>query len=325
MSNTVRVYGVGGAGVNIVTQVLDVHSNAPGIADTEFSVIDTSRSNLDKNTDKKIGEYLVPGMDGTGKDRAFAKRLIEPHLDKILQEHPPAQFNIVIFSLSGGTGSVGGPLIIRELINRGIDVVGLAVGNTSNGKEALNSMGGVGTLQGFSKKLKSSMAIEFHWIDKETTMSQADRMVSRSVNALTILNSGENPAMDTKDIHNWLNFHNHTTIPPQLVEFFVNVEDPNEERKLDIAAISTASLLLDKDTPQLELNQPYGCFGWVNAAVREGTKEPRNFHFILTTATLNDMINDVKARVDELNKSSEQLSKTAVIQVEGADDDGFVI
>lgn len=324
MSN-VRVYGCGGCGVNLVTKTLTPEETGPGYAKMNFTIVDTSSSNLDKNNNPNVGKFLVPGMDGTGKDRAFAKKMIEPHINAILEENTPGQFNIVIFSLSGGTGSVAGPLLIREMINRGIDVVGIAVGNTSNGKEAENSLKGVGTLQGLSSKLSSSMVVEFHWIDANTSMNHADEMIARSVRALSILNSGKNHAMDSKDIHNWLNFHKHTTVPPQLVEFFIAVEESGQERNITIPAISTASLLLSKEEAQLELNQPYGCTGWLAPAVVEGSTVPKNVHFILAAATLNDTISKVAEIVDRMKKAEQQLATSTIIRVDGADDDGFCL
>lgn len=99
---TLKIYAAGGGGVNIAQNILNIPKGAAGFPEYEITRIDTSMSNIDtKNTE--LGNYFfIPGVEGAGKDRKFGYDIIAPHIDKILIDNKPADFNIVIFGLAGG-------------------------------------------------------------------------------------------------------------------------------------------------------------------------------------------------------------------------------
>lgn len=98
-----------------------------GFAAIDPAFIDTSRSNLTPEIpEEKI--YILDNTDGSGKVRRENHAQISSSIKHILQSQQPGEFNIVVFSASGGSGSVLGPLIVSELLARGLPVVVLTAG-----------------------------------------------------------------------------------------------------------------------------------------------------------------------------------------------------
>ena len=98
--NTIAIYGVGGAGINLVAPYLNIE-NDEHLAVIKPLLIDTSTSNIGSvNADKST--YLVEGLDGSGKIRKENHVAIGRSISQAAIELPPEMFNIVVFSAAGG-------------------------------------------------------------------------------------------------------------------------------------------------------------------------------------------------------------------------------
>ena len=328
--NVISIYACGGAGINIATQALKIPSGATGFPDIEITLVDTSDSNIDKESIKDKNIYLIPGLDGSGKDRRFGYENAAPHIVPILRNYKPKDFSIIIFSLSGGSGSTIGPLLVKELIERDQNVFCFVIGNLANGTEAENSLKTIATLQGISSKLKKPIVAKFYENDDETPRGFVDIQIENDIRALSILLSGMNIELDDEDIHNFLYYN---TLPSmkqlnaQLVDLVVYHKKEDSRDPTGFIAIAVASLLSDKSDPLLLMGQPYGCVGFMPPALIESTQSKMNpFHFILTNAHLNDRIEKFNKVVRDFELSKEQIAKTANLKLtEGINEDGFVL
>jgi hypothetical protein len=103
MKHTLSIYGCGGAGSNIVQHYVDLPQDPerPLYPKTTLNLLDTSDSNLTKSKNK-VNHFVVPGLEGAGKHRTKAYDGVETHIVNILNDHKPGQFNIVVYSASGG-------------------------------------------------------------------------------------------------------------------------------------------------------------------------------------------------------------------------------
>ena len=100
VKGTLRLYGAGGAGINCISIFNDVKPDL-GAASILTTYIDTSRSNL-KPEFKEDDCFLLKGVDGSGKIRRENHKEISESIKKILLDHKPGDFNIVVSSASGG-------------------------------------------------------------------------------------------------------------------------------------------------------------------------------------------------------------------------------
>src|SRR5690606_24044429 len=109
-------------------------------------LVDTSTSNVGEGN--SIPFFHVPGMTGAGKKRQVAFHGANDQMVELLKQYKPSPtMNLVIFSLSGGSGSVLGPLLAEELIKRGYPTVCLIVGSIVSKIEAHNTNATLKTIE----------------------------------------------------------------------------------------------------------------------------------------------------------------------------------
>ena len=130
---SVSVLACGGCGINLlrlgykdlVHQVSDVRR------------YDTSTANL------RDGEEYIPVANGDGSGKVRAEHAGE--VPKVLAalsdgEIGLCDINIVLFSLAGGSGSVIGPLLIKDIERRGGKAVAMVVSSTVSEQDTVNSL-----------------------------------------------------------------------------------------------------------------------------------------------------------------------------------------
>mgnify|MGYP005850219109 CR=1 FL=1 len=100
MTGTIRIYGAGGAGINIASQ-FQTRPEQTGYASPQPVYIDTSSSNIKNHIDKK-DLYLLEATDGSGKIRKENANEIQNVIKNVLLEMKPLDLNVVVFSASGG-------------------------------------------------------------------------------------------------------------------------------------------------------------------------------------------------------------------------------
>ena len=134
---SVTVIGCGGCGINMVRRSL---GNLRACA--KYRYIDTSYSNVQSGE-----EVIVVDGEGSGGVRAeLAAKILKKVAAISSEDIHLADINIVVFSMSGGSGSVLAPLLIREIKRRGKLVVAMAVasseslGHTDNLHKTLQSL-----------------------------------------------------------------------------------------------------------------------------------------------------------------------------------------
>lgn len=109
------MYGAGGCGINTVSYYNDnsvIEQSAelndeqgqpisPITAEIKTVYIDASHSNLqEKFRDEDV--FILPNVDGSGKVRRENHKEITKVIKQVLLQHEPGDFNVVVFSASGG-------------------------------------------------------------------------------------------------------------------------------------------------------------------------------------------------------------------------------
>lgn len=209
-----RVYAAGGTGANIVSQIRDL--------DVETCYIDTSKSNLSGIDDDLI--FLTPDMDGGGKNRSLVYDKFRHHVDDILIRFKPSdRLNVVISSLSGGSGSIIGPMVTKELISKGYNVIVIAVDSQHSVKEIDNTVKTLKTYQSFSDLTKKPISMFYI---ENTSRKEADQHAIRFINLLSLLvNKDHTAEFDTADLSNFINFTNVTDNQPSVSIIEINANE----------------------------------------------------------------------------------------------------
>lgn len=218
-------------------------------------------------------------------------------------------------------------MLHRELLTRDKCVISICIGNTSNGKEAENTLNTIATLQGISRTLDRPVVASFYNNDDRTSRILVDQHIEDDVRVMALLLSGNNEELDSEDIHNFLYFTKKTGIPSQVADMKIYSKTADSTDPSGYVAIAVASILPSREDRQINLGQPYGCTGYMPVGVTEASSAIINpMHFILTNAYMNQRLEDYKAIVDQFKASMEQLSKTAILNIaEVSDGNGFVL
>lgn len=292
----VNFYFCGGAGANIGHNAFSAGiADFAGFGDPNVVIIDSSKSNIPPMQQYSL--ELLEGVDGFGKDKKQAKRVIESQLPELLKRHLPSLLNVVVFSVSGATGSTVGPALIEAILKQNKAVVGICIVSKECEQTAANSLMTIGDLAKISKENSKPVVISFHDnSDNDGRLDQVNRRIITELRALLILGSGQNSGLDSADINNLFNYNNVRKIEPQLVDLLIHFTAETIETTQAIASVSLMSSMEQK---LIEIEQVYSSVGYLPTEILKAVKEssqPDQYHFIVT----NELM---KSRMERLHKS----------------------
>ena len=305
----IRIYGCGGAGINIASAFQG--ANEEGVATPVVSYIDTSRSNLTVNTPDEAC-YILKDLDGSGKIRAENHVQISNEIKSILLGHKPLDFNVVVFSCSGGSGSVIGPLLVAELLARDEAVVCVVVGSDESSITANNTLKTLKSLEAIARRSEKPVVMNYNHNSRGTPRSAQDAAMQYVVACLSLLCYKNIAEMDTKDVSNFLRFDRTTSVPAQLalLEIVKHADDIDPRS----TPISIASIMQSADEPGINIVPEYHCAGYAKLPM-SGVS---SLHYVISVEPVNKiagMLSDTLRGLDEVRQS-----RVATTSIVGKDD-----
>ena len=299
---TIRIFAAGGGGTNIVYQLERLRSNTePGFARIETAYIDTARSNVRADIPAD-SLYLVDGKDGSGGVRSENHMDINERIPEILQQFRPVDLNIIVGTLAGGSGSVIGPLIVKELLKRNQQVIVVGVGDVSSRIFARNTRNTIATYENFAAETGWPVVMHYLENSREFTRTVIDQKVGDLVVLLSALFSGQNRELDSQDLFNFLHFNNKkvTTFEPQLVTLHLVSGDAQVNDLGNI--ISVATLANDGQDVGLSITPDYHCTGYLSREFPAKLADRAPHHFV----TADGIKPQILAALDELIASLDE-------------------
>lgn len=289
---TTHIYACGGGGITITADLNDF-VDVNGFSNTRVSRLDTSDKNINANMPLS-SVFLLENADGSGKQRNHNYRPVVASMDKILAKHQPADYNIVIFTAGGGSGSVLGPVLVGELLKRKAPVIALVIGSHGDETQAENTVNTLKSLAGVQSTANRPVVFSYFEVSQQCSQADVDKQVRSILMVLLNLLDSNNTIIDNKDIINFLDWTNvRKQIPAQLAALEVFIDDelvdihgqspitmatiyPNAERNgLGVtAAYSTDGIRSDVPT-----NSPYA-----NATV----------HYVVSAAPVKPIFNEAE-------------------------------
>ena len=323
-SGNVRIYGAGGCGINIASVIGNRVATATSAA-TSCVYVDTSKSNLNKVKDENAAVFLLEGVDGSGKVRKENYNEISDKVGELLLAHGPLDLNLVIFSCSGGSGSVYGPLIVRELLLRGAAVIALVVGSKESAITANNTLNTLKSLENIVRKTEASLVMHYNQNPTDSPRTVVDAAVLAAVQSLLVLGSGVNDGLDSKDLINFLRFERATRVQPRLA--LLDILTSNHVEELESQGvkhvISLASIYNSEEGVPLQI--PYDYLAEGIRAPADGL--PEVLHFVTHSDELKAIVKDLTETVQYFDTIHQ--SRGQVLSITGdkdqVEDDGLVL
>lgn len=292
-----RIYGAGGCGINIAQHFQVSNGKAePGHAVPLPVFIDTSKSNISPEIDSSL-VAVIEDVDGSGKVRRENSAIIARNIKHILQEFPPSDFNIVVFSASGGSGSVFAPMMIEELLNNNHPVVGIVVGSDESNITTQNTINTLKSLEAIAIRAKAPVLIHYSHNRKGVPRSEIDLECRTAIATLSLFSSKLNDELDAMDIANLVRFTRTTSAKPQLAILEIETDREAVENREDVP-IAVGCLFNSKDAPTLEKAPEYLCVGYPRIKMN-GCEE---LFFVVSVDELNDIFKMVGQRMDDLKR-----------------------
>jgi cell division GTPase FtsZ len=305
MSNKgkIRVYSVGGAGMNLGS-LLEKHRNQTEVAfgEIEINYIDTSKSNLRSNIDQSHC-YLIDGLDGSGKIRSENHEEINDRIRAILQQFKPADLNIILGSAAGGSGSVIGPLLTRELLAQEVPVIVLNVGSADTRIDAENTLKTIKSYESVARLSNAPVVMYYVQNSQTTPRLEADNLMFNMVLSLAVLFSRENREMDSRDLFNWLRFNRVTTFPVQLASVSL-VEDKESMSEIG-NIISVATLAREGMNTALSEKPEYQCVGFLPENADDPVLSKAPLHFVISDGIFNSVHSHLTSILKELEEKQQ--------------------
>lgn len=231
MTNKIIAHCAGGCGINLGDRVLaQVADLGEGFSDIEFHYIDTSRANIDKI--KPRGEFFqvsaqsygADKIDGSGGSRQkhaadIIKNIpIYMNTNNILKRNT-GEYHMVVFSASGGSGSMAGSILIKHLLERDIPTIAVVVGDSSNAAVTKSTLGTIATLDNFAVRAKKPLSVIYvnnHGLAVGINHSEAEKLANKQLmNTLALVSlflSNEHESLDDSDMVNIIDQSQHKTI-----------------------------------------------------------------------------------------------------------------
>lgn len=308
-----RIYYLGGTGLDVASY-MQLDSK-----DVNEVYVDTCNKNVTDSHDN-ANLFITEGTRGAGKDRRAIMPKIRPQIASILQRFPPADFNILVFGTSGGSGSSLAALILSQMLNAGETVVCVGVSGIESTEVLDNSIATLKTLEGIASKsglpvllkhIRNSVGVTFQTVDLE---------VCNYLEALCLLSSQQNSRLDVKDIDNWVKFTRKVTVAPQLCE--LTIVNTRQEASAIPEMLSVANLYSDASQ-----EIPYGTpFVRTTGISNDESLQGGELHFVVSTAGIEGIYKDLvdlKAEHHRLQVNFRQ--RNTVLDIDDdADEDGIV-
>lgn len=306
---SLKIYACGGAGVNICKHLPDTSS---------VVFVDTSKSNLNSVRGSK-NVFLVEGMDGAGKHRRSTGDQFSPISSDVIISHKPDEvLNVVISSLSGGSGSVIAPSLTYELLKQGKNVVVIGVYTANSFREMENSINTLKSYRGVADR--SEKPVCMFYINSEQR-SEADKQALWFMDILRIITDREiTEEFDTGDITNFFNYTRVTDNQPSLAFIETNSVDEVQMTPKGVGVVSTIHISRD---PQSHLLAPIPEYQAKCLVTDPGT----DFEDCRIDALSGVAAGELNRLISDYNELKEQKEVNRVTDIEvdeGASDKGIV-
>ncbi len=318
------IYAAGGAALNIASSMAKyANSKEYGFAEIDTYFIDTSSSNIhDDIPEDKC--YIVEGLDGSGKVRKSNYTVLSECSKEILHQFKPDDINVVVHSTSGGTGSTLGPIVVSELLSRGLNVIVLAIGSSSSRIETENTIKTLKSYEMISKKTDKPVCMYYKENSVDNSRSNVDSNISTALVILATLFSSDNKELDLSDLTNFLNYNNVTSYPPQLslLEFY------EKDVKLDKGQtiISTATLIDNDTAPELSHPIEYQCVGYIPEKIKDVVNIDLPIHVSVITGHFNKTVDRLNNKLKEYEEARKVvISKSIVSSNDQSTEEGLIL
>ena len=305
---TVHIYACGGTGVNI--------SKLVSVPVAVVHYIDTSMSNL-----KSLGSpniFLVEDMDGAGKNRSVAYENFKDISEDVLVRFKPSeQLNIVVGSLSGGSGSIIAPLLTKELLKKGHNVVVVALDSQTSVIELSNAQKTLKTYKSISEAIDRPVSLFYIG---NTARAEADSRALKLISLMSLLADKQaTEEFDNSDLKSFLYFNRVTDNPATVALLQVS---PNEDAEVEKGTSVVGTLLITRDR-SVRLAQPTPEY-LATCVVTDDSYKGEDIRLDSVLGKLSLVLDTLEEKIKTL-QDRKRVNKVREVEISDGNSDGIVL
>ena len=293
-----HIYCLGGAGSNLGQQLEEFSKSEPGFADSQITYVDTSLSNSNPSM-TEANTYLLKDLDGSGKVRAENAEAISKSALDIINRFKPGDYNLLVSSSSGGSGSTLSPVLARHLLQKGLPVVVLLIGSAYTHIEAQNSLNTLKSFEGVSSVTGAPVVLYYVENKQDQPRTVVNKQIVHMVNDLKVLFSGQNRELDSKDLENWLRYEKATSVPPKLVALSICEGSSALPEGLG-NVISVAAITATEEEADFGTYTEYRCTGIIPDQLKKSLENKGQLYFVISDGPVVQYYKRLKAVCDEM-------------------------
>lgn len=331
-SNILRVYGCGGAGANIIRPYFKYAGDTSEIFATIKPVLlDASDSDVTKDIPAEY-VYLVESrndgdefLKGGGKKRNLNYDDIKSSIKNMLLIHGPGDFNVVVHSNSGASGSTIGPLVVNELLSRGEQVIVIMVGSVSSEIEVKNNRD---TIMGYDYQAanihnKPILAV-YRENSAENPMKKVDSDLQTIIGMISILASGRNRKLDKMDITHFLDYTSVSEFKPSLtaLELFGPTIIVNKNETL----VGVVTLTNENISHEVNVPKYYQAYGILPSDSLDNVNSELPLNFCTVKGHFNPIIDRMKNILEQYKTNRSAVVEKSILTDESrVNEDGMIL
>lgn len=227
------------------------------------------------------------------------------------------------------SGSVLGPVIVRELMDREAPTIVLAIADQSSYKYTYNSMQTLKSYESYAKSGKYPIIMGYFFNTDSKSRKEVDKYIINTISDLRCLFSNQNIGLDEQDLFHWLRYDRVTNdYPNQLASFTIINDGDNLDPKWYGKAISVATLATeDQPTDYAEIVD-YHVEGVIPEALSSQMKEfAKPVHFVISDGVFDRIVDEMSDHLGKLEKEKESrvVRKSLVTKDDVPDEDTGLI
>lgn len=325
-----RIYACGGAGINI-SKGFEVYRGIEeeGFSNLNISYLDTSKANIGKVNTSPDNFYILEDShgivkEGSGKKRVLNYEDVNMRASEILNKFKPERINVVIHSFSGGSGSVLGPVIVSNLLEKGAAVIVIGVGCTDSRVEVDNTINTIKSYVSISKLRNKTVPCVYYQNSATESRGAIDQKIFSNLILLSAYFSGDNHELDFTDLYNFLNYQEVTDYSPKLSYLELYTGDIEIGKDHNLIGVATLSDEITPTHPKHPVE--YQCVGFINDTVKEKLGVAMPIHLAIIDGVFNDIMYGLEKYKNEIKeKRSSTINRSIEVDMSGATDEGIVL
>lgn len=297
------IVGCGGFGVNRAAAVAmsGAVENVEVLPNVDFLMIDGSDSNFAGMEALQEKLWKVDGTDGAGKIRGNCAEVYVDFIRKNVAKVPEADMYVVVYSLSGGSGSVLGPELVHQLMAKGKNCVNVVLSTDDSKVDVKNTFNTLTGLANYAEELGRPI----HFMLEESssgTRSEVDAAIHDHIVSIAGVCGRPHHGLDSNDVSSWLDYHKFDV--PAGLTMIERFDDAEILRELDGSVITILSLLNDSDNVVPQVGAVFNTDG-----ICEGHDD---VHFITTTKNMDNLCRKISDKHQHYQSVSEGLNTKKV-------------